>query len=516
MQSSAIPGKIVESFAINGPKNTIPLTTTTKGEASYDQGFPSATMIPLTSGGVPPSGQDMNGILNAMSAWQVLQGGGAAVIYDAAFSSAIGGYPRGAVLAVASGSAAAGTGWWVSTVEDNTSNPDTGGAGWLLLNFQQLIDNSIPIGTLMTFPYQSANPVTLGGATYLQVGTLAPKSTYTNGAVSQYFNPVVDSGFEPGIKAVYTQSAFVIPCVGDISFTPGLYIRTGAPGPAVMISGTTSCTSVTAKTGQVVALTAGAGGTGTGTIQQSATVGSGYSAQDLPSGTWADITCDGGTGNYLVVGNGANALYSSTAMTGSWTTKAMPASKNWRFAAAAVGIGYVAAGDSISVGTGGVKLAFGSTPAGLAAAATPFDGQAAQVTNLQYVGNLFFCVVTASGNSTYMTSPDGVTWTNRGATPLSVITGGIAGYIGWNGTYYTWSAGAFSPDGHTWTINPIIAGNASSGGPVVFNGTVGYCNGGEPLNFDPNGYVGWPVSFKMSTISGALQGSIGPVYIRVN
>ncbi len=94
--------------------------------ASLTDGFPPLTFTPSSQGGCPPFGQDMNGVLKQLSQWSRWQGAGAHPIYDSSFSASIGGYPSGAILANA-----ATTGcFWVSTVDDNASNPDTGGANW--------------------------------------------------------------------------------------------------------------------------------------------------------------------------------------------------------------------------------------------------------------------------------------------------------------------------------------------------------------------------------------------------
>jgi hypothetical protein len=45
--------------------------------------------------------------------------------YNSAFQTAIGGYPKGARVLMASGN-----GYWVSTTDNNVTDPDTGGAGW--------------------------------------------------------------------------------------------------------------------------------------------------------------------------------------------------------------------------------------------------------------------------------------------------------------------------------------------------------------------------------------------------
>lgn len=131
MQASNAPTKSAVPFANSGAKNTIPVSSQigiTPGLASFTDGFPPLTMTPLAAGGVPPYGQDFNGILNFLSAGVRWAQAGGLYPYDAAFSTAIGGYPRGAVLAAATGS-----GRWVNTVDNNTTNPDTGGANWISL-----------------------------------------------------------------------------------------------------------------------------------------------------------------------------------------------------------------------------------------------------------------------------------------------------------------------------------------------------------------------------------------------
>jgi hypothetical protein len=99
------------------------------GAASLETGFPPVNFLPTGAGGVPPFGQDVNGILNQITAWSRWQAAGGVVPYDSAFSTAIGGYPAGTVLAA--------TGWhlgqrWMSMVDDNATDPDDGGAGWII------------------------------------------------------------------------------------------------------------------------------------------------------------------------------------------------------------------------------------------------------------------------------------------------------------------------------------------------------------------------------------------------
>lgn len=130
MQSTDSPVKIPLPFATGGIKNTVPKdnsSTVTPNQASFELGFPAITMLPLAAGGMPPYGQDFNGVLNHITKairWAMAGGG---YKFDAAFSAdpAVSGYPKGALLQRSDL-----TGFWMNTVEGNTSNPDTGGTGW--------------------------------------------------------------------------------------------------------------------------------------------------------------------------------------------------------------------------------------------------------------------------------------------------------------------------------------------------------------------------------------------------
>lgn len=98
------------------------------GAASLTDGYPPLNFQPVASGGVPPFGQDMNGILNQITLWQQWQQAGAPIIYDSAYQSAIGGYPQHSVV----WSALYPYTIWMSTTNDNVTNPDAGGAGWVV------------------------------------------------------------------------------------------------------------------------------------------------------------------------------------------------------------------------------------------------------------------------------------------------------------------------------------------------------------------------------------------------
>lgn len=132
--SISAPNKITLPFA-NGAgssyKNTIPVTSQigiTNGAASYTDGFPPLTMKSIAQGGVPPFGQDMNGILYALSSTARYLNAGGCYTYDSTFAndSNVGGYPLGATLLRADGA-----GFWFNQIAGNTTDPDGSSAsGW--------------------------------------------------------------------------------------------------------------------------------------------------------------------------------------------------------------------------------------------------------------------------------------------------------------------------------------------------------------------------------------------------
>lgn len=138
MKSSDIPAKIVLPFA-NGAGasyiRSVPVGSqigVVNGAASYTDGFPPDTFVPEAAGGYPPDGRDVNGLLNVISGWARWVAAAGLTYYDSTFSTSISGYPSGAVLIKADD-----RGLWISTIDDNTSDPDTGGAGWATLALSQ-------------------------------------------------------------------------------------------------------------------------------------------------------------------------------------------------------------------------------------------------------------------------------------------------------------------------------------------------------------------------------------------
>lgn len=131
MKLTDAPDKIVLPFADAGLRNTIPVESQipiTPGAASFEDGFPPITMDNKAAGGLPPDGLDMNGVLYDATASNRWSNAGAGYPYDSTFATDtnVGGYPAGATVVRTDG-----VGYWLNTVDDNTTDPEAGGAGWV-------------------------------------------------------------------------------------------------------------------------------------------------------------------------------------------------------------------------------------------------------------------------------------------------------------------------------------------------------------------------------------------------
>ena len=125
------PILIPQPFANNGSKNSIQ-NTRQQGQdpedATWSDGFPNVTMQPIESGGLPPKGMDFNGILHALSASIVHQQKGGFFYYDTNYAKNIGGYHAGAILIADDNSKL-----FISTIDNNTNNPNQNINGWQIL-----------------------------------------------------------------------------------------------------------------------------------------------------------------------------------------------------------------------------------------------------------------------------------------------------------------------------------------------------------------------------------------------
>ena len=120
------PGKIITPWAESGLKNTIPpAANPATGRAGFDQGFSAINMTAKEAGGIPPFGQDFNGIFyEVTNILRYMQAGGRPT-FSAALAANIGGYPRGAIVLGDNGVAV-----YTNRLDGNASNPNSGGSGW--------------------------------------------------------------------------------------------------------------------------------------------------------------------------------------------------------------------------------------------------------------------------------------------------------------------------------------------------------------------------------------------------
>lgn len=132
------------------------------GAASLTDGFVPLNATPIGAGGIPPDIKDMNGILFEISGWARWVAAGGPVFYDAAFATAISGYPKGGVVA----SATLPGVLFVSTADSNTTDPEGGSpAGWQLL-VPAVADNATTLAGV-----DAAKFVTPAGLAYLRATT---------------------------------------------------------------------------------------------------------------------------------------------------------------------------------------------------------------------------------------------------------------------------------------------------------------------------------------------------------
>lgn len=134
--SVAAPTKMVEPFAVNAGATfiTSPFPVASQiplgqpGNASLNDGFTPANMTPTTSGGIAPSGADMNGILNLISQTAVAVGAGQIYnVFDSVFAAAIAGYAKGATVQDATNLLQ----HWVSAIAANSTDPAVHPENWV-------------------------------------------------------------------------------------------------------------------------------------------------------------------------------------------------------------------------------------------------------------------------------------------------------------------------------------------------------------------------------------------------
>lgn len=150
----------------------LPDTVTNAQFASWAAGFQAITMQPVTAGGKPPLGQDVNGVLFALSSHDYYVQAGQLFPYSSDVATAIGGYAVGTVLGSADGVTV-----WFCTAANNMTDPDSGGAaGWASLyayGFTTL--NALTGGTVTLSPTQAGKrTIVLNGALTSNLAIVLP------------------------------------------------------------------------------------------------------------------------------------------------------------------------------------------------------------------------------------------------------------------------------------------------------------------------------------------------------
>jgi hypothetical protein len=193
-------------------KNVIPIPSqigVTPGLASYTDGFPPVTMELPGAGGIPPYGQDMNGILYATTLAQLWAQSGFEYPFSSAFSTAVGGYPQNACLMMLTGK-----GFWLSAVDNNTSNPDTTGAsGWFSVRANASSSSVAMAATGATTPDASV----LGVSALILTGAITANVTLVLPLASGA-NWIVENN---------TTGAFTVTVIGASG--TGVAVATGSP-----------------------------------------------------------------------------------------------------------------------------------------------------------------------------------------------------------------------------------------------------------------------------------------------
>jgi hypothetical protein len=244
MQLSSAPYKFTYPWAANAASpqyltTLIPVVTSSPA-ASQQQGFPPATANPS---GPPPNINDFNGAFNYLSLWAQWLQAGSPVVYDSTFSANNGGYPQSAILA----SALYPGVLWVSLVDNNTTDPDTGGANW---------SQYPPHGGFSNYAAGTYSWTCPAGVTRVWVEVWGGGGGATGGAGSGG----AGGGYAAGWLAVVPGTSYTY-IVGNGGTGTGY----GGPSTAGGTSSITNGTATIQATGGSPGLTGpGAGGQGTG------------------------------------------------------------------------------------------------------------------------------------------------------------------------------------------------------------------------------------------------------------
>lgn len=212
------PDVMVKPFAADAGAGfiTFPIPTAsqipvTPGAASLTDGFPPLNMQdPASQGGVPPFGQDMNGILYWLASYCVWLQAGGGFFYSAEFATANSGYAEGATLQSTTNDALQ----WLNTVDGNMTDPDDPdyATGWVALTAGgEYLSVAVPAGTTHDFMPAGLTPA----ITYLDLDTAGGNATLTG----------IDGGFNGRRLIVSNTGANLLDLVTGGSSAPANEFR---------------------------------------------------------------------------------------------------------------------------------------------------------------------------------------------------------------------------------------------------------------------------------------------------
>lgn len=245
MQDSNQPAKIPlkwASAAGAGYITTIPLLSQigiANGRASWTDGFPPLNFQPTAAGGVPPFGADFNGVFQAVSSGLQWVQAGAPMPFDGTFATNIGGYPKGSLIPDATTFGA----YWLSTVDNNTSDPAAMSGAWqgttLLVRLLagpviRLSAHLAAAGTSVIFTADEIGVATaLGGdgTTIASFNKTLNVSTTGAGGMDTGAAPV--SGFV-SIYAIYNPTSGASALLGTVECQTTIYTGTDMPAGYTM------------------------------------------------------------------------------------------------------------------------------------------------------------------------------------------------------------------------------------------------------------------------------------------
>jgi hypothetical protein len=309
MEDTQLPVKFAIVFAASAPSMNvtapIPTTAQSSGFVSLPTGWQAINFTQVGADGVPPWGKDFNGLFQVITAWLQWYQAGGPITYDPTFQAAISptpGYPNGAIVQ----SATTPGKYWRSSVDDNITNPDTGGAGWIAWPFPIPIPiadggtNNIGPFSMGSVIFSNGTQLTQDNANFYWLDSLQRLGIGTNAPTANLDvrGPIFTTGT---FETVSGSATAVFAPNGGFSFGGN-----GALGGNLITTGI-----VQTNSGSSFAFLASTGGLQIG--------GAAIIGGNASIGNNASITGTCNVGGDIDVGGNANITGACNAAGGSWT-----------------------------------------------------------------------------------------------------------------------------------------------------------------------------------------------------